>query len=68
MSTILLDTCRERNTSEPDLMVVHGPTWAVPYPWDDYAEDLRDTLLRERWVERRKGNLLHIMPGELAGD
>jgi len=68
MTSILLDTVQPCNTNEPDLMVVHGPTWAVPYPWDDEARDLLDTLRREKWRERRTGSLLHVMPEMLAGD
>jgi len=70
MAAIIIDMVRPCNThTEPDLMVVHGPTWAVPYEWDDEARDLKGILEREgNWKERRRGSVLHMLPSVLAGD
>ncbi len=70
MQPIILDMARPCNTSaEPDVMVVHGPTWAVTYTWDEDARDLKDVIEREgNWKERRRGSVLHMIPPVLAGD
>ncbi len=70
MQPIILDMARPCNThTEPDLMVVHGPTWAVTYAWDDEARDLKGILEREgNWRERRHGSHLHMVPSVLRGD
>lgn len=67
----LLDSGANDNSAEYDLMVLHGPTWAVPYAWDDEeAEGIRDQCEREkdRWRFRPRGSVLHVMPAYLAGD
>ncbi len=70
MTSIILDMARPCNTdAEPDMMVVHGPTWAVTYNWDDESRDLKGILEREgNWRERWIGSSLHMVPSVLRGD
>jgi hypothetical protein len=64
----ILDTSPHCNTDEFDLMVLHGPTWAVPYKWDEDAESIVDQCVKENWRKRPRGRILHVVPEYLAGD
>lgn len=66
MDLNLIDTACPCNSDEPDLLVVHGPTWAVPYAWDAEAESILNACVREHWKTKRKGSVLHVMPTYLA--